>query len=90
MIKMFYNSENKANEISDFLNTSVPYFKEEYTRYIESVGSEAIYNISTPEKIYNNARCQGFYINGYEVLPISLMDVDNENTIMNMIMIIKD
>ena len=90
MIKIFYNSENKANEISDFLNTSVPYFKEEYTSYIESVGSEVIYNISTPEKIYNNARCQGFYINGYEVLPISQMDVDNENTIMNIVIVIKD
>ena len=90
MIKIFYNSENKAKEISDFLDTSVSYFKEEFTSYIESVGSEVIYNISTPEKIYNNARCQGFYINGYEILPISLMDIDNENTIMNVVMVIKD
>ena len=90
MIKIFYNSENKAKEISDFLDTSVQYFKEEYTSYVESVGSEVIYNISTPEKIYDNAKYQGFYINDYEILPVSLMSIDNENTIMNMVMVIKD
>ena len=38
MIKIFYYSENKVNEISNFLDTSVSYFKEELTSYIESVG----------------------------------------------------
>lgn len=86
-IKVFYSNGNIENEISEYIGISKQYLKEEINNYIESNGSQVIYDIDNPLNIFNNATCIGFFIDEYELLPVTLMAKNNEDILLNMIII---
>lgn len=86
-IKVFYSNGNVENEISEYTGISKQYLKEKLNNYIECNGSQVIYDIDNPLNIFNNATCIGFFINEYELLPVTLMEKDNTDILLNMIIV---
>lgn len=87
-IKVFYSNGNIENEISKYTGVSKQYLKEKLNNYIESNGSQIIYDIDNPLNIFNNATCIGFFIDEYEILPVTLMAKNNEDILLNMIIVV--
>lgn len=87
-IKVFYSNGNIENEISEYIGVSKQYLKEELNNYIESNGSQIIYDIDDPLNIFNNATCTGFFIEEYEILPVTLMAKDNKDILLNMVIVV--
>lgn len=87
-IKVFYSNGNVENEISEYIGVSKQYLKEELNNYIESNGSQIIYDIDNPLNIFNNATCIGFFIDEYELLPVTLMTKDNTDILLNMVIVV--
>ena len=87
-IKVFYSNGNIENEISEYIGISKQYLKEELNNYIESNGSQIIYDIDKPLNILNNATCIGFFIDEYELLPVTLMTKDNTDILLNMVIVV--
>lgn len=87
-IKVFYSNGNVENEISEYMGVSKQYLKEKLNNYIESNGSQVIYDIDNPLNIFNNATCIGFFIDEYELLPVTLMKKDNEDILLNMVIVV--
>ena len=87
-IKVFYSNGNIENEISEYIGISKQYLKEELNNYIESNGSQIIYDIDNPLNIFNNATCIGFFIDEYELLPVTLMAKDNTDILLNMVIVV--
>ena len=86
-IKVFYSNGNIENEISEYVGISKQYLKEKLNNYIESNGSQIIYDIDNPLNIFNNATCIGFFIDEYEILPVTLMEKNNKDILLNMIIV---
>ena len=86
-IKVFYSNGNIENEISEYVGISKQYLKEKLNNYIESNGSQIIYDIDNPLNIFNNATCIGFFIDEYELLPVTLMAKDNADILLNMVIV---
>ena len=86
-IKVFYSNGNIENEISEYIGVSKQYLKEKLNNYIESNGSQIIYDIDNPLNIFNNATCIGFLIDEYEILPVTLMTKENKDILLNMIIV---
>ena len=87
-IKVFYSNGNVENEMSEYIGISKQYLKEKLNNYIECNGSQIIYDIDNPLNIFNNATCIGFFINEYELLPVTLMEKDNTDILLNMIIVV--
>ena len=87
-IKVFYSNGNVENEISEYIGISKQYLKEKLNNYIECNGSQVIYDIDNPLNIFNNATCIGFFIDEYEILPVTLMKKDNEDILLNMVIVV--
>ena len=87
-IKVFYSNGNVENEISEYTGISKQYLKEKLNNYIECNGSQVIYDIDNPLNIFNNATCIGFFIDEYEILPVTLMTKDNTDILLNIIIIV--
>ena len=87
-IKVFYSNGNVENEISEYIGVSKQYLKEKLNNYIECNGSQIIYDIDNPLNIFNNATCIGFFIDEYEILPVTLMTKDNTDILLNMVIVV--
>lgn len=87
-IKVFYSNGNIENEISEYIGVSKQYLKEKLNNYIECNGSQIIYDIDNPLNIFNNATCIGFFIDEYELLPVTLMAKDNKDILLNMVIVV--
>ena len=87
-IKVFYSNGNVENEISEYIGVSKQYLKEKLNNYIECNGSQIIYDIDNPLNIFNNATCIGFFIDEYELLPVTLMTKDNTDILLNMVIVV--
>ena len=87
-IKVFYSNGNIENEISEYIGVSKQYLKEKLNNYIESNGSQIIYDIDNPLNIFNNATCTGFFIDEYEFLPVTLIAKNNKDILLNMVIVV--
>ena len=87
-IKVFYSNGNIENEISEYIGVSKQYLKEKLNNYIECNGSQIIYDIDNPLNIFNNATCIGFFIDEYEILPVTLMAKNNKDILLNMVIVV--
>ena len=94
--RLFFDNGNLEKIVSDYLGISKQYFDEEFSGYLESIGSYPVTkeDLSNSGLSYDDIPVRGFTIesinNKYEIIPISIIDNwENIEVLYNLLLVVK-
>ena len=95
-VRLFFDNGDLEKIVSDYLGISKQYFNEEFSNYLETIGS---YPIAEEDLLnnglsYNDIPVKGFMIesidNKYEIVPVAVIDNwENLEVLYSLLMVIK-